>query len=127
MDKYKGSPALVSALKGGMYLLRYPQQHNRPAIYPYCIIVPVSTVPEYTFSEEAENSLALFSIYDDSDGVATVEDAGEALKAVFDFAALSVSGWNHVCMMREYTGLFKEGDFWHCVITYRLEIQKVRS
>ena len=66
-DKYKANPALVAAPTGGMHLLRYPQQHNKPEIYPYCIIVPVSTVKEYTFSEEADNSLVQFSIYDDSD------------------------------------------------------------
>ncbi len=126
IDKYQASSALVAALTGGMYLLKYPQQHNKPDIYPYCVIVPVSDVAEYTFTEAADNTLIQFSIYDDSASVATIQDAGDALKAAFDFAALTVTGYNHICMIREYSELYKP-DGWHYIITYRLEIQKARS
>jgi hypothetical protein len=127
MDKYTASAALKTALTGGMYLYKYPQQHNEPDIYPYCVFFPVSDVKEYTFREQADNCLIQFSIYDNADSIATVQDAGETLKSVFDFASLTVTGYNHISMMQEYSELYKDDDFWHYVITYRLEIQKARS
>ena len=126
MDKYNASAELVAALDGGMHLFRHPQQHNQPDIYPYCVFFPVSSVAEYTFTEEADNNLVQFSIYDDSDGASSIMDAGDILKSVYDFATLTVTGYDHICMMREYSELFKEDGFWHYVITYRLEIQKAR-
>lgn len=127
MDKFNASAELTAALDGGMFLIDFPQQHNEPDIYPYCVFFPVSDVKEYTFSEQADNVLIQFSIYDNDDGVATVQDAGDILKSVYDFATLTVSGYNHICMMQEFSDLYKEDGFWHYVITYRLEIQKARS
>lgn len=124
--KYDASTNLKAAMTGGLYLMEYPQQSEELDHYPYCVVVPVSSVAEYTFTEMADNNLVQFSIWDNSDSVSTISDVKELLVAAFDFAALTVTGYNHICMMREYTDLFREDEYWHCVITYRLEIQKAR-
>ena len=126
IDKFNTSAELMAALDGGMFLLEYPQQYNDKDIYPYCIFFPVSDVTEYTFTEVADNVVIQFSIYDNSDGAASIMDAGDILKSVYDFASLTVTGYNHICMMQEFSDLYKEDGFWHYVITYRLEIQKAR-
>lgn len=124
--KYDNATALKTAMVGGMYLIEYPQQSEEIDHYPYCVIVPVSSVAEYTFTEKADNNLIQFSIWDNSDSISTISDVKELFVAAFDFAVLTVTGYNHICMMREYTEIFREDEYWHCVITYRLEIQKVR-
>ena len=124
--KYDASTNLKAAMTGGLYLMEYPQQSEELDHYPYCVVVPVSSVAEYTFTEKADNNLVQFSIWDNSDSVSTISDVKELFVAAFDFAALTVTGYNHICMMREYTDLFREDEYWHCVITYRLEIQKAR-
>jgi hypothetical protein len=124
--KYDNATTLKAAMVGGMYLIEYPQQSEEIDHYPYCVIVPVSSVAEYTFTEKADNNLIQFSIWDNSDSISTISDVKELFVAAFDFAVLTVTGYNHICMMREYTEIFREDEYWHCVIMYRLEIQKAR-
>ena len=124
--KLDASTNLKTAMVGGMYLIEYPQQSEEIDHYPYCVIVPVSSVAEYTFTEKADNNLIQFSIWDNSDSISTISDVKELFVAAFDFAVLTVTGYNHICMMREYTEIFREDEYWHCVIMYRLEIQKAR-
>ena len=124
--KYDNSASLKAAMVGGLYLAEYPQQSEELDHYPYCVIVPVSSVAEYTFTEKADNNLVQFSIWDNSDSISTISDVKELLVAAFDFASLTVTGYNFVSMLREYTEIFREDEYWHCVITYRLEIQKAR-
>jgi len=51
----------------------------------------------------------------------------DLLIAAFDISSLTVTGFNHISMLREYTELIREDEeYWHYAITYRLEIQKAR-
>lgn len=126
-DKYKASSTLMAALPGKMWLINQPQEKvEQRDIYPYCVVIPVAAVKDYTFTEAADDLSVQFSIYDDSDTVATINDAADALKAVFDFATLTVTGYNHICMVQQYSELFHDDGYWHQVITYQLIIQKTR-
>lgn len=128
IDKYKASTTLKTALPGGMHLLSHPQQTAKgdKDIYPYCVIIPIASVKDYTFKEAADDLEVQFSIWDDSSSVATINDAADALKTVYDFASLSLSGYNHIVMQQLYSELMKEEDYFHQVITYQLIIQKAR-
>ena len=126
LDKWNASTTLKAAVPGGLYLCEYPQQHDQLDVYPYCVIVPVSSVAEYTFSEKADNSLVQFSLWDDAESISGISDAADLLMNAFDISTLTVTGFNHVSMLREFTELFREDEYWHYVITYRLEIQKAR-
>lgn len=126
LDKYKATAALKTAIPR-MYLIEAPQEKiEQRGAYPYCVVIPVSSVKDYTFTEAADNLLVQFSIFDDSDSVATINDATDALKAAYDFTSLTVTGYNHISMMQEYSELVREDKYWHQIVTYSLIIQKSR-
>ena len=126
LDKYKASATLKAAIPR-MYLIEAPQEKiEQRGAYPYAVVFPVTAVKDYTFTEAADDLQVQFSIYDDSSGVATINDAADALKAVFDFSSLTVTGYNHICMMQEYSELMRIDGYWHQVVTYNLIIQKSR-
>lgn len=126
LDKYTASSTLKTATPGGLWLMEYPQQHEQLDVYPHIVVVPVSSVAEYTFTEKADNNLVQFSIWDDSESISAISDAADALMAVFDISSLTVTGFSHISMLREFTELYREDEYWHYIITYRLEIQKAR-
>ncbi len=126
LDKYKASATLKAAIPR-MYLIEAPQEKiEQRGAYPYCVVIPIVSDKEYTFTEAADNLQVQFSIYDDDDTVATINDAADKLKAVFDFASITVTGYNHICMQQEYSELMHEDKYWHQVIVYNLIIQKTR-
>jgi len=91
---------------------------------PYVVYNLVSNVPDWTFTEDMENSLLQFSIFDDSSSSTTINTIYEKLTALFDWCVLTVEGYSHIYMKREFNILTRENDTWHYAIQYRNEIQK---
>ena len=118
-NKYLSNAALKAAITG-FYFTEAPQD----AAMPYVVYNLVSNVPDWTYTEDMENSLIQFSIFDDHSSSTTINDIYEKLTALFDWCVLTVEGYSHIYMKREFNILTRGNDIWKYVIQYRNEIQK---
>ena len=118
-NKYNGDETLKAAITG-LYL----EEAIQNAVYPYVVYHKISGVPDYTFTEDMENVIIQFDIYDDNSSSATINDIYTKLTALYDWCSLTVTNWNSIYMKRELDNLVKENDIWHYFCQYRLEIQK---
>ena len=76
-SKYNGNEALKAAITG-FYFTEAPQD----AAMPYVVYNLVSNVPDWTYTEDMENSLIQFSIFDDHSSSTTINDIYEKLTAL---------------------------------------------
>ena len=118
-SKYSGNEALKAVITG-FYFTEAPQD----AVMPYVVYNLVSNVPDWTFTEDMENSLLQFSIFDDSSSSTTINTIYEKLTALFDWCVLTIEGYSHIYMKREFNILTRGNDIWKYVIQYRNEVQK---
>jgi len=118
-SKYNGNEALKAAITG-FYFTEAPQD----AAMPYVVYNLVSNVPDWTYTEDMENSLIQFSIFDDHSSSTTINDIYEKLTALFDWCVLTIEGYSHIYMKREFNILTRGNDIWKYVIQYRNEVQK---
>ena len=118
-NKYLSNAALKAAITG-FYFTEAPQD----AVMPYVVYHLVSNVADWTYTEDMENSLIQFSIFDDHSSSTTINDIYEKLTALFDWCVLTVEGYSHIYMKREFNILTRGNDIWKYVIQYRNEIQK---
>lgn len=90
--------ALYTALGGTR--LYYSEAPETPT-YPYCVFFIPTEIPDWTFDLDFEESLVQFDYYAET---ATACDTGiEAIKALFDFSTLTISGQTFLRMHREMT------------------------
>ena len=118
-NKYLSDAALKAVITG-FYFTEAPQD----AAMPYVVYNLVSNVPDWTYTEDMENSLIQFSIFDDHSSSTTINDIYEKLTALFDWCVLTIEGYSHIYMKREFNILTRENDTWHYAIQYRNEVQK---
>lgn len=130
-DATSGGPPAVHnaaylALGGRLYLSRAPQG----ATAPYCIYSMVSQVAGWTFSEAEEMFRIQFSVWSQSASSVEAQDAMSAVQALFDDCTLSVTGYNHVYMQREFSTLLREDAadeiWWHALTDYNVMLEKSR-
>ena len=117
--KYNGNAAL-KAVVSGMYFTEAPQG----TAYPYIVYHKISGVADYTYTEDMENVIIQFNIFDDHNSSTTINDIYTKLTALFDWCSLTVVGWNSIYMKRELDNLTKDNGIWNYMVSYRLEIQK---
>lgn len=118
-NKYNSNAAL-KAVVSGMYFTEAPQG----TAYPYIVYHKISGVADYTYTEDMENVIIQFNIFDDHNSSTTINDIYTKLTALFDWCSLTVVGWNSIYMKRELDNLTKENGIWNYFVQYRLEIQK---
>ena len=95
------------------------------AVFPYGVFSLVSNVPDWTFTEDFEDSLVQFSLFSNVISDQTeVCDAFELLKAAFDKFDLVVANYKIVSLTREMANLIKQEDVWHYAVTYRIYLEK---
>ena len=118
-NKYNSNAAL-KAVVSGMYFTQAPQG----TAYPYIVYHKISGVADYTYTEDMENVIIQFNIFDDHNSSTTINDIYTKLTALFDWCSLTVVGWNSIYMKRELDNLTKDNGIWNYFVQYRLEIQK---
>jgi len=118
-NKYNGNAAL-KAVVSGMYFTEAPQG----TAYPYITYHKISGVADYTYTEDMENVIIQFNIYDDHNSSTTINDIYTKLTALYDWCSLTVVGWDSIYMKRELDNLTRDNGIWNYMISYRLEIQK---
>lgn len=102
----------------------YLDRAIQTAVYPYIVYHKISGVPDWTFSEDMENTLLQFNIYSDNSSSATANDIFEKLKSCYDWCTLTVTNWDSIYMKRELDELTRGNDIWRYLVQYRLEIQQ---
>ena len=112
--------ASLKAVVSGMYFTQAPQGTE----YPYITYHKISDRPDYTYTEDMENVIIQFNIYDDHYSSTTINDIYSKLTALYDWCSLNVTGWDSIYMRRELDNLTRENDIWQYMIQYRLAIQQ---
>lgn len=102
----------------------YLDRAIQTAAYPYIVYHKISGVPDYTFSEDMENTLLQFNIYSDNSSSAIANDIFEKLKSCYDWCTLTITNWDSIYMKRELDELTRGNDIWRYLVQYRLEIQQ---
>ena len=118
-----GAGTLFEDLEGRMHFAEAPQGQT----YPYGVFHEISNVPSWTFDADMENYLIQFNLFDDaSSGSARINTAFTSLTDLYDWCDLSVSGYSHIYMKREFSNLTRESEdkIWNYVIQYRIETEK---
>ncbi len=95
-------------------------------VYPFAVYQNIVDVPAWTYNTEMNSMLLQIDIYDNSADELTVCDAQEKLWALFDEATLTITGWNHMIMLRVAHRLTREEDpdVWRSSTDYEILTQK---
>jgi len=112
-----------TAIGGRIYYQQAPQE----ATYPFCVFFLIDERYDYMFLEEFEEHVIQFNIY--SNDTASSDEAGDIygyLTTLFDWCTLTVSGFIHLKMEREFAVLDKleDDDVWQYAVQYRLLIRE---
>ena len=118
-NKFNGNAALKAAVTN-----MYFSEAIQTAVLPYIVYHKISGVPDYTFTEDMENVLIQFNIYDDHSSSTTINDIYTKLTDLYGWCVLTVSGWDSIYMKEEFGYLENVNDIWNYMIQFRLEIQK---
>lgn len=123
-SKFVGSE-LEPLILGGMHNTISPEGE----IFPIVVFQVVSAIPDWTFSEDFENILLQFNIFDKAQSPLGICNDYEALVALYDDCVLLVSGWENISMQREDHNLARdeENGVWQYSIQYRILLEKERS
>ena len=103
ITKCAGS-AFSTAVGGRIFLDEAPDGTE----FPYVVLRIVAGSPEDTFTESIEDVLIQFSLFSASSGAAEITGIHAALKALFDYCTLTITGSTHITMKRQ--GLFTMVD-----------------
>lgn len=122
MTKYNASAVLKAANTGGLHRGRVPQK----AQFPFTVMYHLDGRPKDTFKEYIENYTIQFNIYDKGTSDDNIDAIFSALTAVFDYCALSITGYTHVIMRRVLNHSFpnEEEETWQYIVQYEIEMQK---
>jgi len=118
-NKFNGNAALKAAVTG-MYLTEAPQT----AVMPYIVYHLISNVADWTYTEDMENSLIQFSIYDNNSSSVNILSIFEKLKTCYDWVVLTVTGYSSIYVKREFNILTRENSIWKMDVQFRTEIQR---
>jgi len=104
----------------------YYQEAPQETTYPYCVYFLINTEYEFTFLTDFERALVLFNLYGDTNSSEETGEIQEYLKTLFDWCSLTISGYTHLKMERNFsdTSRFDADKVWQCVVQYTLLIQK---
>lgn len=126
-DKFSATNDFKTAIGGRLYAYESPQNPT----YPYCVFEQISGLQDRDFLDKLEDVLIQFTLVDSADTIATIADAETKMFALFDDAALTITGYTHITMDRQSNQLLKlEKDDddnlsnWNSIVTYRILAEK---
>ena len=109
----------LSALLSGMYHTQAPAD----AVFPYATLSLISPRPEWTFTENFENCLIQFSLFNNESSPSDAGDEVELLKELYDFFDLLITYFLTVKFVRETVHMLRIERVWQHVVTYRILIE----
>jgi len=107
INYFKLVPAsgFYAAIGGRLYLNKAPQQ----ATFPYCVYFVYADDNNPDFTDDHEEFQIQFNIFSQNNSALEAGTLLAHLKTMFDDAALTVVGWNHIEIMR--TSVLPNNDF----------------
>ena len=107
----------------------YYYEAKPKATFPYCVYSFLGDKPMYWFGEttpdEGEDIFVQFNIYDKTASVININKYEGYLRALYDWSAISVTGYTLMEMRRDTSiPAFKVDDIWQITVTYRIKIDK---
>jgi len=107
----------------------YPYEAPQAPVFPYAVYSLVSDDPDFDFSDDHEEINVQFSIYSEESSVSQILDLFHKLKALFDNAKLSVTGWSLIRCQRSQSRLDRDIDMktWGYTVEYDILLEKVRA
>lgn len=100
--------------------------------FPYVVILIITDSQADTFKDKLEDLIIQFSLYSISQGLTEITTMFSDLKALFDDAALTITGNYHILISRENLTTMQDefttpqGTAWgrHWAVDYRLITEK---
>lgn len=111
-----GPSSFYTDISGRVYLDRAPDD----VVFPYCIILIISDIPDNVFDKEGEEVTIQFSLFSESSSIAELSTMYTDLKTLFDDVKLTVTSNTMFIMQREALSTFIED------IVTETAMQKVR-
>ena len=111
-----------NAIGGRLYHANAPQE----ATFPYCVVESVSHEYDWNFTDTFESVLIQFSIFTEERSASNIGVHWNKLATLFDDAAVSVSGYNEISMIRQQSRLLRdiENNIWQYVVEYECFLEK---
>lgn len=119
-----GNSALSTAVtQTGKQLTQgiFYQTAPEDAAMPYVVFNIISQTPIHDFDDTLEDVLVQFSVFDNSEGIATVEDVKDKLLTTFDRASLTFAAKSDIgCLRVAQTGPDRIEDGWMSTVDYEI-------
>ena len=113
--------ASARALANGLFYQRSPSRVEPPFVRYHII----SDALDWVFGPGERRWVTVqFSVFSKSQERTEAETLLAAVTALYDWAALSVSGWSCIVVLREAQGEEGAEGEWHCWTRYRVRAQK---
>lgn len=95
--------------------------------YPYAVFFIASGVEDGTVTEEMDDVLMQFSVYDDQQSASQICDIYEALKDLYHRCQLTIAGHNHIHMHRNTHHLIpRDADgIWEYVFDFNILTERI--
>ena len=127
--KFVADSDLKTALGGDSARRLYKEKAPQNVDSPYAIYQYIVGSPDPTFTSDGEIMTFQFSIFNKSDsplGTATIDDVIKKLLALYDDAALTISGYTSIAMTRGISGYLPPiDDIQMFTVDYELMIELV--
>lgn len=115
-----------SATRSGLYPYQAPQN----ASLPYVTFGYVDEQQEYDFTDESGEHLVWINCHTET-SASHAEDLKGYIKALFDNASITVSGWRHLYMLRDLCvplmDLGADPPVWGYHFEYSVYLEKLRD
>jgi len=114
-----------TAMTGGLWYSESKPDND----FPYCVYSFLGDKPMYWMADanpdEGEDILCQFTIFDKSSSPININKYEDYLRTLYDWSAVSVTGYTLMEMRRDNTvPAFRIDDIWQTTITYRIKIDK---
>jgi len=118
--RYTAQATFATALTGGIHLAEMSKEFTAP----YCCLV-VSESPFWTFDNNFERYTVTFTLVSDTRDASEIIDLYEKLKACFDEAPLSVTGYHLIRFWRvNSSSIDRIDDGWQITVEYACELEE---
>lgn len=104
----------------------YYEEAVQDPIFPYCVFRFFDQMYDFEFVEQFENTAIQFDVFSKTTSADEVDDAIADLKTMFDYCTLSIVGYVHLKMERQFSYVTKlqPDDIWMGVVRYEHLMQK---
>lgn len=121
-DAYLASTLATTPLISDLWLIEAPDN----AVWPYAVVQLVNgNTDEFASNKKfSENILMQFNLFSKTSDAAEILGIFAGLILCYDFAALTVGGYDTLSCVRESTMQTRDEKVWQINVTYRIKLRK---